>query len=482
MEAQAFAAASEQLSSQRPDYSARWGMNAKQRVVGFGIVIGFVVWLYLAPSVAMRTAAFAVAGMFAIIIALRFWTVAAAVVRRKPAPTARAPDDDLPMLTILVPLYREARIVPQLIAAILRLDYPHRLLDVKLLVEADDPETIAAVGAQILPAHFEVLPVPPGLPRTKPKALNYAVAFARGEFIAIFDAEDAPSPDQPRSAIAAFRSGSAKLAVVQAPLQVHNGDDSWIARQFALEYAIHFRVWLPLLAQLRLPIPLGGTSNYFRSSMLQQVGGWDAWNVTEDADIGMRLARFGYQAGMVTPATFEEAPNRWRAWKSQRTRWIKGHMQTWLVLNRHPFRVMREMGVVRYLSTHVTLGGGILAALLHGPLYLWIAASILVFRNIEVWHWAMFGLGYISAILAALASRSKYATLWTIVSMPAYWPLQSWATIAALVEMHLKPHFWSKTQHGVTMSSPATNLRPANEDQPAEAGAQLQFPFLQEAR
>jgi len=169
--------------------------------------------------------------------------------------------------------------VPQLIGAIARLDCPPHLLDVKLLVEADDAETIAAVEAQTLPAWFEVTPVPPGLPQTKPKALNSALAFIRGEFIAIFDAEDSPSPDQGRSAMTAFRAGPANLAVARAPLQVHNGGDSWIARQFALEYAVHFRVWLSLPAQLRLPIPLGGTTNCFRSRMLQDVGGWDGWNV-----------------------------------------------------------------------------------------------------------------------------------------------------------------------------------------------------------
>ncbi len=458
-------------------------MNAKQRVIGFSLTIAYVAWLYLSPETAINSAAIAVASVFAVIIAMRFWTALAAMMRRPAQATPRANDDDLPTLSVLVPLYREARVVPQLIAAISRLDYPRRLLDVKLLVEADDPETIAAVEAQPLPACFEVIPVPPGLPRTKPKALNYALAFARGEFVAIFDAEDAPSPDQARAAMAAFQKGAANLAVVQAPLQVHNGGDSWIACQFALEYAIHFRVWLPLLAQLNLPIPLGGTSNYFRSTMLQRVGGWDAWNVTEDADIGLRLARFGYAAGMTSPPTLEEAPMRWRQWRNQRTRWIKGHLQTWLVLNRHPLRAMRDMGIVRYMSTHVTLGGGILAALLHGPLYLWIAASVFVFRNVEAWHWIMFGLGYLSAVAAALASRSKHATPWTIATMPFYWPLQSWATIAALFELNFKPHYWSKTQHGVTASQPVlpeTRLEP--HDQPDESGAQLQFPFLREAR
>lgn len=473
-EARAFGAASEQLSSQRPEFSARWGLNAKQRIIGYLLFVGYAVWLYLAMASAINALAIAVAIAFGLIIAMRIGTVIAALLRKRPLEAARLRNDELPMLTILVPLYREAEVVANLIAAISQLDYPAWRLDVKLLVEADDPETIAAIEKLQLSACFEVIPVPPGAPRTKPKALNYALAFAKGEIIAIYDAEDLPAPGQPRAAIEAFLRGPDNLAVVQAPLQIHNGEASWISAQFALEYAIHFRVWLPLLAQLNLPIPLGGTSNYFRRDTLVEVGGWDAWNVTEDADIGLRLARFGYTAGMVTPPTLEEAPIQWRQWRNQRTRWMKGHLQTWLVLNRHPLRAMREMGALKYLSTHLTLGGGLLASILHGPLYIWIAANLFVFQSVEPWHWAMFTTGYASALAAALVSGSKHARPWILLTMLAYWPLQSWTMLRALVEMKLRPHFWAKTQHGVSFafdrSSPAL---PA----PADNVIQLEFPF-----
>ena len=473
-EARAFGAASEQLSSQRPEFSARWGLNAKQRVFGLLLIIGYGVWLYFAATLALKALAIAIAIGFALVIAMRWWTVIAKLGRKPPAPARRLRNDELPMLTILAPLYREAEVVSNLIAAISRLDYPAWRLDVKLLVEADDPETIAAIEALQLPAYFEVIPVPPGAPRTKPKALNYALAFARGEIIAIFDAEDLPDPGQPRAAVEAFLRGPRNLAVVQAPLQVHNGKASWISAQFALEYAIQFHVWLPLLAQLKLPIPLGGTSNYFRRDRLAQVGGWDAWNVTEDADIGMRLARFGYVAGMVTQPTLEEAPMSWRQWRNQRTRWMKGHLQTWLVLNRHPLRAMQDMGVINYLSTHLTLGGGLLASVFHAPLYLWIAANLLVSQSIEPWHWIMFVLGYASAIASALASGSRHARPWILLTMLAYWPLQSWAMLRALVELQFRPHFWAKTQHGVSFATD----RPTPSPQPvADNVIQLEFPF-----
>ena len=473
-EARAFGAASEQLSTQRPEFSARWGLNAKQRIIGFLLFIGYCVWVYLAAASAINVLAIAVAIAFGLIIAMRFGTVIAALIRKRPPEARRLRNDELPMLTILVPLYREAEVVANLIAAISQLDYPVWRLDVKLLVEADDPETIVVIEKLHLPACFEVIPVPPGAPRTKPKALNYALAFVRGDIIAIYDAEDLPAPEQPRAAMEAFLRGPGNLAVVQAPLQIHNGEASWLSAQFALEYAIHFRVWLPLLAQLKLPVPLGGTSNYFRRDMLIEVGGWDAWNVTEDADIGLRLARFGYTAGMVTPPTLEEAPMQWRQWRNQRTRWMKGHLQTWLVLNRHPLRAMRDMGVLNYLSTHLTLGGGLLAAILHGPLYIWIAANLFVFRNVEPWHWIMFIAGYASAVAAALASGSKHARPWILLTMLAYWPLQSWTMLRALVEMKLKPHFWAKTQHGVSFTSDRPSPIPPP---PADNVIQLEFPF-----
>lgn len=449
-------------------------MNAKQCVIGFALTVGYAIWLWTAPLAAGPTLANAIAIAFGLIIAMRFAAAIATLVRKPATKVRRLRDDELPMLTLLVPLYREAAVVPNLVAAISRLDYPARRLDVKLLVEADDPETIAAIEAQDLPAHFEVIPVPPGMPRTKPKALNYALAFARGDIIAIYDAEDLPAPGQPRAAMEAFLRGPDNLAVVQAPLQAHNGADGWIASQFALEYAIHFGVWLPLLAKLELPVPLGGTSNYFRKDMLEQVGGWDAWNVTEDADIGIRLARFGYVTGMTTPATLEEAPIRWRQWRNQRTRWMKGYLQTWMVLNRHPLRAMRQMGTLNYLSTHLTLGGGILAPMLHAPLYIWIAVNLFVFRNIELWHWLMFGAGYASAVAAALASRSKHATPWMMLTMLLYWPLQSWTMLRALIEMQLKPHYWAKTQHGV---SRASNPFPQPGQSAADNVIQLEFPF-----
>jgi hypothetical protein len=211
--------------------------------------------------------------------------------------------------------------------------------------------------------------VPAGGPRTKQKALNVALPFARGTFTVIYDAEDDPEPAQLRRSLQAFCHGGAALACVQASLCIDNIADGWLTRIFAAEYAGQFDLFLPGLAALRLPLPLGGSSNHFRTATLRQAGGWDAYNVTEDADLGVRLARFGYRCGTINSTTSEEAPARTRAWLRQRTRWFKGWMQTWCTHMQAPGRLFRDLGPLGFLSLQLIVGGNVLAALVH-PLFL----------------------------------------------------------------------------------------------------------------
>jgi cellulose synthase/poly-beta-1,6-N-acetylglucosamine synthase-like glycosyltransferase len=279
--------------------------------------------------------------------------------------------------------------------------------------------------------------------------LNYGLSFTTGDIIAVFDAEDRPSPHQPREAVAAFRSGGSRLAVVQAPLLIHNGREGWLARQFQIEYAIHFCVWLPFLARFGLPLMLGGTSNYFRRSHLEAAGGWDAWNVTEDADLGLRLARFGDRAAMISAPTWEEAPARFRDWLAQRTRWMKGHLQTWLVVMRNPAKSAAGMGWVRLLSVQLSLGGSLLAAMMHLPLIIWMTLGLATnLVSLEGWHAVMFGVGYGGVVAAALAAKTRPLPVHALILLPFYWPLLSVAMLCALYEMKTRPHFWAKTPHG----------------------------------
>ncbi len=478
-EAQAFGDASEGLSRQRPEYSARGGLTIAQRLTGWAVVFAFVGGLFVSPKLTLDIVIALLASVFAVLIALRFFAAATKMGLGGARDALATVQNDLPVITLLIPLHREAEVLADLVRAIGALDYPRERLDVKLLIEADDQETRDAIERLGVHNTFEVIPVPPGLPRTKPKALNYGLHFARGDVVAIFDAEDRPHPGQLRAAVAAFRAGDRRLAVVQAPLTIHNGSDSWLSSQFEVEYAVHFRVWLPMLARLGAPLALGGTSNYFRRDVLVEAGGWDAWNVTEDADIGLRLARMGYRAGMITPPTEEEAPARFRAWMNQRTRWMKGYLQTWLVLNRAPIKAARGMGLVNYLLTQVTLGGALLAAMAHGPLLIWILASAAMPNGFEAWHVALFGLGYASALTAALASGASHARPLTLLTLPLYWPLQSIAVFRALVEMKRKPHYWAKTPHGIgqiaTTAGPVVTAAPATTRE--DNVIQLPLPF-----
>ncbi|MBT9447648.1 MAG: glycosyltransferase [Hyphomonadaceae bacterium] len=371
-----------------------------------------------------------------------------------PEPPAKRWTDPLPVYTVLCPLRREAASVPGLAAALRNLDYPAERLDVKIIIEADDAETAEALENTALPAGYEIVHVPVASPRTKPKALNYALTQARGAFVTVYDAEDVPHPQQLRAALDAFASGGARLGAVQAPLLVDNGRSSWLAGQFAAEYAIQFCGIVPLLAHLGAPPPLGGTSNHFRREALEDTGAWDPFNVTEDADLGYRLARSGWRIGAIASPTWEEAPARLVPWIRQRARWIKGHLQTWLVLMRDPLRTIREMGLGAFLAMQVVLGGGLLAAMAHLPLLgaLMFAVAAPGF-SISAADWTLVISGYATATLAALfaaaVQRDRRLAI-AALTMPFYWPLSSLAALPAVFDLFFRTHYWAKTDHGRT--------------------------------
>jgi cellulose synthase/poly-beta-1,6-N-acetylglucosamine synthase-like glycosyltransferase len=341
---------------------------------------------------------------------------------------------------------------------------------VKFIIEPDDDETHAALSRARPAAPFEIVVAPAIGPKTKPKALNAALPFARGSFLVIYDAEDRPEPGQLRRALDVFRRSDDTLACVQACLTIDNTGENWLAAMFTAEYAGQFDVFLPALAALNLPLPLGGSSNHFRTATLRKVGGWDPYNVTEDADLGMRLARFGYRSDVIDAATYEEAPARLRPWLRQRTRWFKGWLLTWAVHMREPRRLARDLGLPGFVAFQLMVGGNVLAALVH-PLFIAVFA-------VSIWRsggWphdhlttALFGtsvvVGYLTSVLLGaigLMRRRLIGAAWALPLIPVHWLLLSAAAWRALYQLIADPYRWEKTDHGLARTSRLARRRRA---------------------
>jgi cellulose synthase/poly-beta-1,6-N-acetylglucosamine synthase-like glycosyltransferase len=376
-------------------------------------------------------------------------------------------DDTLPIYSIIVAIYNEAESVPALAEALMRLDYPKERLDIKIVVERWDMRTRFALDLMNLKAPFEVVIAPSLGPRTKPKALNAALPFVRGRYVAVYDAEDRPEPLQLRIALAAFEAGDRDLACVQARLTIDNTADSWLTRLFTAEYAGLFDVFLPGLAAFRMPLPLGGTSNHFHTATLRALGGWDPYNVTEDADLGIRLARAGLRTSVIQSTTYEEAPARLVAWIKQRTRWFKGYLQTWAVHMRQPLALWRELGTGGFLVFQMVVGGAVLAALVHG-VFLGVLAGQLASGLFWSAKTGMFDLmfasvyvttlttGYaLSALLGfiGLSRRRLLSSAGYLMLLPFYWLLLSVAAWRAVFQLMRQPYRWEKTAHGLARTS-----------------------------
>jgi glycosyltransferase XagB len=378
-----------------------------------------------------------------------------------------SPDDrDLPVYTVIIPLYRERQVLPRLLDAIDGLDYPKAKLDVKIVVEADDVETRAALAIMSHAAFIDVVVVPRGQPRTKPRALNAALLEAKGTLLTIFDAEDVPDPLQLRKAAALFKTSDPDVMCLQAHLVIDNLADNWISRCFALEYAALFDVINPGLLAADLPILLGGTSNHFLTERLIGIGGWDAWNVTEDADLSFRMARGGYRTAELPSWTLEEAPSDAGIWMRQRTRWLKGYMQTIATHSRNPVRLVREAGLGDALTLQALALATVVSSLgypffLVAVLYALLEGGFLQSGNLpdmvlKTLAMVLFGSGLFSMIIPAMlgAHRRKVRSLWLMVPLlPLYYLLVSVAAWRALYELVVAPFHWHKTDHGLARSS-----------------------------
>lgn len=370
-------------------------------------------------------------------------------------------DDGLPIYTVLVPLYQEASSISGILSALDALDYPKHRLDVKLIIEADDQPTLEAALAARPPAYVDILRVPVSQPRTKPKACNFALQFARGEYVTIYDAEDRPEPDQLRKAVALFLFSPPEVVCLQARLNYYNRHENWLTRFFSIEYALLFDRMIPGLYGRGIPIPLGGTSNHMALRKLRRLGAWDPFNVTEDADLGLRLATAGFRTVPLDSLTLEEAPLTLGPWLRQRSRWIKGYLMTWIVHTRAPGRLLRHCGPVQMAGLQFMIGGASIIYLIT-PLT-WAICFIGLFdpakgaMGIPAWlhGWciATLGLGMLCqwhmAWSLCQSMRWKGMKL-AVLGFPFYWILHSVASFKALWQLLFAPFYWEKTQHGLT--------------------------------
>ncbi len=379
--------------------------------------------------------------------------------RRGTAPHAGLPVR-LPIVSVMVPLFREDDIAPRLIRRIGRIDYPKELLDILLVVEEDDAATLAALEYHDLPRWMRVVTVPRGPIRTKPRALNYALNFCRGSIVGVWDAEDAPEPQQILKIVRHFNRAGPDVACLQGVLDYYNSRHNWLTRCFTVEYAAWFRAVLPGIARLGFVVPLGGTTQFFRRGVLEELGGWDAHNVTEDADLGVRLARHGYRTEMADTVTEEEPNSRALAWIRQRSRWQKGFAITWATHMRDPARLWRELGAKRFWGLQIVLAGSLSQALLAPVLWsFWpvafgmphllsdampkpfLAALCLLFIAAEI-------LNITVGIWATRGASHRHLRKW-VPTMHLYFPLAAFSSYKALYEWITRPFFWDKTAHGV---------------------------------
>jgi cellulose synthase/poly-beta-1,6-N-acetylglucosamine synthase-like glycosyltransferase len=454
------------------DHSARRVLSSVQAVVAIAVVLVTAEAFLIAP-IGSTVILSAVIGVGFLVSVLFKFIVCMVGSRYEYAESvskddiAALSDNELPLYTILVPAYREANVVGALMANLSRLEYPPDKLEILLLLEADDAETRAAAIAAKPPETVTIVTVPPGQPQTKPKACNVGLFLARGEFLVIYDAEDRPEPDQLKAALVAFARADERQVCVQAALNYFNAGENALTRMFTLEYSFWFDYMLPGLEAMRLPIPLGGTSNHFRTDALRRLGGWDPFNVTEDADLGIRSAALGETVGVISSTTFEEANSAYGNFIRQRSRWIKGYLQTTLVHLRHPVELVRTTGWTKTLGFALLVGGTPLSFLFVPPLYLlfaitmiigpksvarffpgwvlWVSVACLIVGNAMMIYVSMMG----------VFKRRRYRLVLWALANPFYWLLHSIAAYKALWQLIVKPHYWEKTEHGLTSDTAA---------------------------
>ena len=454
------------LFKEQPHFSASSTFNRGQKLAILAVLVVVGLSIFLFPSqtgVALVTIAIA---LYLANLGDRLFLFSRGVHNsaefRVSDEEARAiPDDELPFYTVLVPAFNEPEIMSRLVDNLGVIDYPRDRLEIKLLLEADDEPTIQAARQHPESSFLQIVLVPEAEPRTKPKACNFGLFNSESDLVTIYDAEDIPDPLQLRRVVVAFRRSPEDVVCVQAKLKYHNAEQNQLTRWFSSEYNQWFGFTLPGLMKADAPIPLGGTSNHCKTRLLQEMGGWDPFNVTEDADLGMRIARLGYRTAMLDSVTLEEANSDTINWIRQRSRWYKGYLQTFLVHARRPAELARELGwksTLRFIS--VTAGTPVISLI-----------NVVFWTMTIVWElgepsfiralfpWFIFYPAIISLVLgncsiiycglvAARVERTPQL-IFACLTVPLYWLLMSVAAVKAFVQLAFQPSYWEKTVHGL---------------------------------
>ncbi len=374
---------------------------------------------------------------------------------------------NLPTYTVLCPLYKEAHILPHFLESIAKIDWPKSKLEVLLLLEEDDTQTQEAAKTMDLPFYVKVHVVPNSQPKTKPKACNYGLQFTTGKYLVIYDAEDVPDSDQLKKAYLGFQNSDPSVVCLQAKLNYFNPHQNLLTRFFTAEYSLWFDVVLPGLQMVNTALPLGGTSNHFKTDILKQLEGWDPFNVTEDCDLGIRLFKKGYKTAMIDSTTLEEANSNTKNWLRQRSRWIKGYMQTYLVHMRNPIQFVREFGIHAFLF-QLIIGARISFMLINPFLWLTTVAYFALFAIVgstiealfpsTIFYLAVFSLIfgnflYIYNYMIGCAKREHWTLIKYVFLIPLYWLLASASATIAFYQLITKPHYWEKTNHGLHLNN-----------------------------
>lgn len=455
-----------ELAKKRPEWSASQPVTRGQKMSGAVILLLIIVALVISP---LKTLQVMVAGciLFYIVLTLyKFIVIRASVCKSatynfSPEEIAAQEPREWPIFTVLVPMYKEPEVVKQMVNGLREMDYPPECKDVQILLEEDDELTLEAARKLEMPPGFKIVEIPESFPRTKPKACNIGLALAKGEYLVIYDAEDLPEKDQLKKAVMAFEASPDNVACIQSKLNYYNPRQNILTRWFTAEYSTWYDLQLPGLSALRALIPLGGTSNHFKVPILRDLMGWDAYNVTEDCDLGVRLVRAGYTTRMLETTTWEEACSDFRLWIRQRTRWQKGYIQTWFVHMRSPWQLSRELGFINSLHYHLLIGGGPFATLIN-PIFWGLAITWFIFKPDQVatlFPGPIFAAGavclflgnfvFIYVNLLGCCKRKRDDLMWLSLITPIYWAMMSYSGWRALLQFFKDPFLWEKTQHGL---------------------------------